>query len=96
MELDHPRARARPDEPHQRAVLERAAYGLNVVGGVVRDRIAAGGLVAGRLEGVEGEGITRRHGHLLLQQRPEDALLGRVEHGQTRRVTVHVLDLTTP
>jgi hypothetical protein len=48
----------------------------------IEDRVAAGALVAGVKQGVEGEGVVLWRGDLFLDERAEDAeLMGREMHG---------------
>ena len=68
-----------PHDAQQAAVLQAAGGLLDRLLVQVHHRIAAAGLVAGTAQAAEGERVGRRHGHLLLQQAAQDALLDGVE-----------------
>ena len=90
--LQRPPTRVRPDDPDQAAVLETAGDPLDLLLVVVGDRVAAARLVARRAQRVERERIAAGDSDLLLQQAPQDALLGGVEE----RDVGHVPTLSTP
>ena len=75
-----------PHDAEQPPVLEPAADLLDGVLVVVGDRLAAAGLVARGAQRVQRQRVGRRHRALLLEQRPENALVHRVErlhdHGE--------------
>ena len=72
------------DEPDEFAVAE-ASQPIDDRRLVIGDhRVTAGGLVAGRPEGVEREGVGVGHRPLLLQESSQHPLLDRVQHGEIR------------
>ena len=87
VELQSPLAAPVPDHPHQPFSLQRARTGLDRLVAVVDDRVPAGALVARRAQRVDAEGIAGGHGDLLLQQGPQDPLLGGLQMWQGRHVS---------
>jgi hypothetical protein len=70
------------DRVDEGEVFKRMEGLTNLFFGEIEDRIAAGALVAGVKQGVEGEGVVLWRGDLFLDERAEDAeLMGREMHG---------------
>ena len=70
------------DRSDEAKVFRRMEGLANFFFGEIENRVAAGALVAGVKQGVEGEGVVLWRGDLFLDERAEDAeLMGREMHG---------------